>query len=39
MVSGPWRVYSGQLKPHAKSSNPEIRQRIQDILEQLGVKE
>jgi len=29
----------GVLKTHAKSSDPEIRQRIQDILEQLGVKE
>jgi len=27
------------LKPHLKSNDPEIRQRIQDILEQLGVKE
>jgi hypothetical protein len=39
MVSGPWRVYSGQLKLHAKNSNSEARQRIRDILEQLGVKE
>jgi len=29
----------GVLKKHSKSSDPEIRQRIQDILEQLGVKE
>ena len=29
----------GLLKKHAKSSDPEIRQRIHDILEQLGVKE
>jgi hypothetical protein len=29
----------GLLKKHSKSSDPEIRQRIQDILEKLGVKE
>ena len=29
----------GVLKTHLASSDPEIRQRIQDILEQLGVKE
>ena len=27
------------LRPHLKSRDPEIRQRIQDILEKLGVKE